>query len=95
MPRRGRAVDEPDEGPSAPASEPEAGEEGAPTQPAAAPRRLRIVIESDLDVRFAALADAAFIALATEAARTVGGQINVTRTELVLDGRTVEVNPWR
>jgi len=61
---------------------------GAPDPvPSAAPARVRIVIESDaVDVPEAVLRS-----VAADAARAVGGRINVTSAELLVNGLAVEV----
>ena len=58
---------------------------------AVAPRRVRLVIESDLAPQFAVMPEATLVAVAVDATRTVRGTINVTRADLSVDGRTIEV----
>ena len=70
-------------------SEPVARE--AVPAPERARRRVRLVIESVLAPQFEAMTDAQLIAIAVDATRTVRGTINVTRADLTVDGRALEV----
>ena len=58
---------------------------------AVASRRVRLVIESDLAPQFEAMPEATLVAVAVDATRTVRGTINVTRADLSVNGRTIEV----